>query len=423
MSIGFTFTGRVKKPELLIAAAKRAADERYYGLSQWEDGLSVSLCPLDGRVRMSWKKESGLFGQWQVTGECVSTPAGPGLHKAAVELVDALGLQKLAVEDETDYAQHRDFEKMCREHFYPWLRTLVEVCHEKLKEGGYNSMCLCWDMDQYRPEDIPGTIITPVGRFSARGMLETLEQKGVETLAERFFLWYHPGKRDALYDRQIALNLLWEYCYFAPSSRDREDGSVNENICKNLEMAARLDPALPLPRRAYEEVCALAGREPALGQGPELEDEFQPGFRKGLVTYAIGPVNLTLPGLYRYEREQWDERGGCDKWWDEASHSPIWRVNGYRKSQGEAEFTPALEGDNELTQHDIPNGAIRYGWREVEGESLWQVRAEVITGPSLFVLTVTHFTPEERPGIIALMEQIIAVPDRQGSRETIPAQG
>ena len=45
MSIGFTFTGRVKKPELLIAAAKRAADERYYGLSQWEDGLSVSLCP------------------------------------------------------------------------------------------------------------------------------------------------------------------------------------------------------------------------------------------------------------------------------------------------------------------------------------------------------------------------------------------
>ena len=50
MSIGFTFTGRVKKPELLIAAAKRAADEHYYGLSQWEDGLNVSLCPLDGKI-------------------------------------------------------------------------------------------------------------------------------------------------------------------------------------------------------------------------------------------------------------------------------------------------------------------------------------------------------------------------------------
>ena len=43
MSIGFTFTGKVKKPETLIAAAKKLADERYYGLYQREDGLSVSL--------------------------------------------------------------------------------------------------------------------------------------------------------------------------------------------------------------------------------------------------------------------------------------------------------------------------------------------------------------------------------------------
>ena len=90
MSIGFTFTGRVKKPEGLISAAKKLADERYYGLYQQEDGLSISLCPLDGRVYITWKKESGLFGQWTVEGECCSTPAGPGLHKAAVEALDAL---------------------------------------------------------------------------------------------------------------------------------------------------------------------------------------------------------------------------------------------------------------------------------------------------------------------------------------------
>ena len=38
MSIGFAFTGKVKKPEVLIAAAKKLADERSYGFSQWEDG-------------------------------------------------------------------------------------------------------------------------------------------------------------------------------------------------------------------------------------------------------------------------------------------------------------------------------------------------------------------------------------------------
>ena len=99
-------------------------------------------------------------------------------------------------------------------------------------------------------------------------------------------------------------------------------------------------------------------------------------------------------------------------------------MNGYRKGQGEAAFTPVLEGDNDLTQHDIRNGAIRYGWREVEedGGRLWQVRAEVITGPSLFVITVTCLDPEERPGILELMEKIAAVPDRKGNKETIPAR-
>ena len=48
MSIGFTFTGRVKKPETLLVAAQKLAEERGYGVCQREDGLSLSLCPLDG---------------------------------------------------------------------------------------------------------------------------------------------------------------------------------------------------------------------------------------------------------------------------------------------------------------------------------------------------------------------------------------
>ena len=61
-----------------------------------------------------------------------------------------------------------------------------------------------------------------------------------------------------------------------------------------------MDPSLPLPRGSYEEVCALAGREPALPQGPELAEEFLPGYRKGLATHALGALRLTLPGSYLY---------------------------------------------------------------------------------------------------------------------------
>lgn len=422
MSIGFAFTGKVKKPEVLIAAAKKLADERSYGFSQWEDGLNISLCPLDGRVYITWKKGSGFMGQWEVEGECQSTPAGPGLHKAAVEVLDALPIQKLHVEDETEYYQHRDFDKMLREHFHPWLKTMVDVLTGQFSQD-HTNVCMCWDLNAYTPEDVPGTVITPVGRFSGGWMREAVENRGIEALAERFFLWYHPGKRDALYNRQAALNLLWEHCYYAPSSRSQEDASNNEIICKNLEMAAMLDRSVPLPRKAYLEVCQLAGRAPALPDGPELEEEFQPGYRKGLATYSIGALRLTIPGSYRYEWEQWDENNGCDLWCDDAAQSPIWRVNGYRINQGEASFTPTLDGDNGLTELEIRDGAVRYGWRELpqeDGQTLYQVRGEVITGPSLFIITVTYLDPEERPGIEELMRKI-SVQARDVEKQTIQA--
>lgn len=421
MSIGFTFTGRVKKPETLLVAAQKLAEERGYGVYQREDGLSLSLCPLDGRVYVSWKKGSGLLSQWEVEGECVSTPAGPGLHQAAVEALDALPIQKLHVEDETEYYQHRDFDRMLREHFHPWLKTIVDMLTGQFGDD-HTNVCMCWDLDGYMPEDVPGTVVTPVGRFSAKWMRETVENQGIEALAERFFLWYHPGKRDALYNRQVALNLLWEHCYYAPSSRSREDASNNEVVCKNLEMAAMLDRNVPLPRRAYEEICQLARRTPALPEGPELTEEFEPGYRKGLVTCSIGPLRLTLPGSYRYEREQWEEGKGCDLWCDEVSHSPIWRVNGYRLSQGEADFTPSLDGDNDLTELEIKDGAVKYGWRELkeDGQPIYQVRTEVVTGPFLFVVTVTYLEPEDRPGIEELIRKI-TVQTQSVEKQTIQA--
>ena len=47
-------------------------------------------------------------------------PAGAGFHAAAVRFLDELGqkrLNELLVDDETEYYNHRDFERMKREHF------------------------------------------------------------------------------------------------------------------------------------------------------------------------------------------------------------------------------------------------------------------------------------------------------------------
>ena len=101
MSIGSTFTGKIDSPQALLEAAKALAQERDYRLGAGETGLKVVLCPLGGEVDILWRPEGAPAGPWLVRGSCVSTPAGAGLHRAAVELLDRLPIRALTVEDET----------------------------------------------------------------------------------------------------------------------------------------------------------------------------------------------------------------------------------------------------------------------------------------------------------------------------------
>ena len=420
MSIGLTFTGKIDSPKALLEAAKVLAEERKYHLTAGETGLKMVMCPLGGELGALWRPEGDPAGPWLVRGGCMSTPAGAGLHRAAVELLDSLPIRALAVEDETGFYRHRDFQRMKEEHFYPWLRTLVDVCRQESGKG-VSGMQLCWDLEQYAPEDIPDTVVTPMGRFRLGELADMVERDGIEVLAGRFFLW-NGRTQDARFYRNRAINALWEHCCFAPSSRSQEDEEVNAAILDDLERAAKLDPSLPLPRASYEEVCALAGREPVLPEGPALEEEFSPGYRKGPVTHALGALRLTLPGGCLYRWEQWDS-GGAHLWTDGGSDSPVWRVNAYHTREGEARFTDSLDTLHGVEGRDLKGGALRWGWREVQedGETLYQAVCEVIAGPALYLLTATCTGPEGL-GQIAQTIEDISVVTNTAHRETIQTQ-
>lgn len=420
MSIGLQFTGRIDRREVLLEAAKVLAEERNYHLTVGEAGIKVTMCPLGGELGIFWRPEGDPNGPWMVQGGCMSTPAGAGLHRAAVELLDNLPIYNLTVEDETDFYRHRDFQRMKEEHFYPWLRTLVDVCRRESGKG-VSGMQLCWDLEQYAPEDIPDTVITPMGRFRLSELTDMLEESGVETLAGRFFLW-NGRTQEAKFFRNRAINALWEKCYFAPSVRSLEDTAINNSILDDLERSAKLDPALPLPRSAYLEVCALAERKPALPDGPELNEEFSPGYRKGLVTHNLGALRLTLPGVYLYGWEQWENGGGTHLWSDDTGEGPVWRMNAYRMREGNAHFTNNLEALNGVETLELKGGALRWGWKEIweEGERLYQIQCEVITGPFLYVITATC-TGLGDLGQVAQTISRISVVSNTARKETVQA--
>lgn len=420
MSIGFEFSARTRHKETLVQEVQRLAETGGRNVQEGENGLWISFCPMGG-ITLNWERENGLMGQWRITGECYSTPSGPGFHKAAIDFVEALGtLKNLNVSDETGYAGHRDFQRMREEHFLRWLRMLVNLCRERLSAGDYSSLCLCWDLDQYQPEDIPGTVITPMGRFEIQSMVKAVDSLGIGWLADRFFVWNRPEK-DAVYYRNCALNQLWETCRFAPSGRSSQDAACNRSILDGLERAYRMDSRLPLPMEAYGLLCRLDGREPLIPDTvPELETQYPVGFCRSNVTYGFGVLRLTLPGNYLHEWEEQENGCGCDLWWDGTSEGGVWRVNGYRLQEGEASLEGGFDGLKDLEDLSMENGRARWGWSalEDEDEPYFQIFCKAVSGPSMFLMTVTYPREEQRDDIYGLLRKLKAVEDRKVETQT-----
>lgn len=407
MSIGFEFTAKAAQPSELMAAVEALAEQRGDAAQCEEREAWVTLAPM-GVLYLEMADDG------TVSGQCQTTPTGPGLHRAALAFVRALAdiaMTELVIDDETGYAVHGDFERLKEEHFYPWLSNLVRIgadC-ESAPERCSN-ICFCWDITQYQPEAVPGTVVTPLGRFDLAKIAALTEEEGVKTLAERFFVWDH-AEKDALYHRNKALNGLWEHCYFRPSSRSSEDQYINRLILDELERAMALDPALPEPLAEYAELCALAGRPQRLPVGvPPLISDFPIGFRKGQVLHRFGELTLCLPGSYQYGTEE-RAGGGTDHLWYDDAAAIWWRVSGFGFEEPVTDFLANLFEDTEdVRTVDIGQGGrVRMGYAgalDEDGEIYYQIVAQAISGHQVTLITVSFDWPEDREAIFRQLSRM-----------------
>ena len=309
MSIGFNLTTRSKNITVFQKLLNVVASRHNAAINHGEDSSELTICRL-GTLFFSYETEDNEVA---VTGECQSNLLGAGFHKAAIELIDEIADLNgfpFTVEDDTEYYDHRDFNRMRTEHFYPWLSKIMELCHERMGED-YKMLAVCWDIDKYMPQEVPGAVVTPFGLINLEHFIARQSSEGIEALAADFYMWNNE-ERDALFYRNSALSALWEDCYFMPSARSDEDEEINGFILENLEIAAKMDASLPFPKEDYLQVCRLAEKEPIdLSALPDYVSDYPIGYRKGKVIYRLGNVSFTLPGnLFYFEEE--DSRGYCD---------------------------------------------------------------------------------------------------------------
>ena len=341
MGLGFTIHTKIKDIEKFQQAVESQAVESGYNAEHDESSSTVSFCRLgDLFLNYQHEGEGNTDNVISVNGDCQTNMLGPGFHKAAIEFIDRLQQAtgtRFEVEDETDYYTERDFEAMKKKHFHKWLAKLFEIIQEQ-EDKGSTSLSICWDLNKYYPQSDSGIVISPLGSFRLSEVIRRIREEGIESFADDFFIWNNP-ERDARFHRGLALNAMWEDCYFIPSERSEEDARINGYIISELETAASLDPSLPFPKKEYEELCRLHGCTPVPTDGiPTYETEFAIGYRRGIINHKVGRIRFSLPGSYLEDTDD-----GTLVYYDAAADN--WhtvRCTGY-STNGEPDFLDVEE--------------------------------------------------------------------------------
>lgn len=341
MGLGFTIHTKIKGIEKFQQAVESQAVESGYNAEHDESSSTVSFCRLgDLFLNYQHEGEGNTDNVISVNGDCQTNMLGPGFHKAAIEFIDRLQQAtgtRFEVEDETDYYTERDFEAMKKKHFHKWLAKLFEIIQEQ-EDKGSTSLSICWDLNKYYPQSDSGIVISPLGSFRLSEVIRRIREEGIESFADDFFIWNNP-ERDARFHRGLALNAMWEDCYFMPSERSEEDARINGYIISELETAASLDPSLPFPKKEYEELCRLHGCTPVPTDGiPTYETEFAIGYRRGIINHKVGRIRFSLPGSYLEDTDD-----GTLVYYDAAADN--WhtvRCTGY-STNGEPDFLDVEE--------------------------------------------------------------------------------
>ena len=341
MGLGFTIHTKIKDIEKFQQTVESQAVESGYNAEHDESSSTVSFCRLgDLFLNYQHEGEGNTDNVISVNGDCQTNMLGPGFHKAAIEFIDRLQQAtrtRFEVEDETDYYTERDFEAMKKKHFHKWLAKLFEIIQEQ-KDKGSTSLLFCWDVNKYYPQSDNGIVISPLGSFRLSEVVRRIREEGIESFADDFFIWNN-SERDARFHRGMALNAMWEDCYFMPSERSEEDARINGYIISELETTASLDPSLPFPKKEYEELCRLHGCVPVPTDGiPSYETEFAIGYRRGIVNHKVGKIRFSLPGSYLEDTDE-----GTLVYYDAAADN--WhtvRCTGY-STDGEPDFLDVEE--------------------------------------------------------------------------------
>lgn len=287
MSIEVVLEGKLEEAadyEGYTELIRELAEKWKLKMEEYEDCSIIEVCP-EGYIEVA-------FADHYLSISTQTNVAGPGYHAFICDFFAAIAEASpipLNVSDPTQYYSKRDFARLREDVFYRWLDDLADYIEKNADQ--YQSFCISWPMNYYKPKDEAGYVVTPLGYIANEDFLHL----DMQELAERFFIW-NEKERDALYYRNAALNLLWKECYFAYSNMNETTKKYADMILTFLEIAYRMDPKLPLPMSDYRLLCEVRGHSSMIEHGIPMDLDRQIGYRRDRVEMALGNWGITVDG-------------------------------------------------------------------------------------------------------------------------------
>ena len=248
-----------------------------------------------------------------IDGEMDATYAGAAMFDEACELAEQLasalgGRLVFSSDDRATYAHDRDFDKLRGLFLESFRQQLTWAVIDD--RDGYQAY-IGWGTDTYEPEELPGTIITFLGRYSIDELIDEIGRWGLEAVVDRRFVMRGTRYRGPDDNVKNALTLLWCTVQYNDHELVNAVDQPALTAVANLELALDCDSHIELPLGDYLTICRLLGHSPKnISEAHELDSHYPAGYLKDRVAYGFGSYlrKFRLPGMYGYTEQIPGER-------------------------------------------------------------------------------------------------------------------
>ncbi len=274
----------------------RFFDELGYEVNEENDGFSVYV------ATNSFLDVFLVPAQNKMTLEMDCTFSGAGIYAEAFELIKDFAKQfkyeaSFFESDGITYTDDLDFDKL-RKKFY-------DICSQHLAfallddRDGYQAY-FGWGTDSFEPEHIPGSLVTPLGRYEISRIISDIEAYGFSYVCDCYFLACNSPCRGADYYIKDAMHVMWSSSFTARDSDFSMIDYITADQClTSFNEALKSDPFVRFPTDAYRRVCTLTGKEMSdTSKTRPYDFHYDIGYMNGGVCYGFGHYlrRFKLPG-------------------------------------------------------------------------------------------------------------------------------